>query len=98
MSTVTVTFIPETTPISDYKVENVYQQVIHGTKEITICNYLLLTRFRVGVVEGDFKKLIVKTIDDEGKAYEEATTNGLFCKLWHIKIFGLSIETTMRII
>ena len=98
MSTITVTFTPTAKPISDYVVEEIYQQTLKGTKEVDICNDILLTRFSVGLVEGDFKKLVVKTTDNEGNEFEEVSTDGTFCKLWNIKIFGLHLDLSLRII
>jgi len=94
-----IIFTPEAKPVSDYKVEEVYQDTLSkGLKELQICNAMLLTRFRVGVKEGDIKELTVAMEDIDGTIFEEASTDGTFYKLWYAKITGLFMDLSFRVI
>ena len=93
-----IIFTPEAEPVSDYKVEEVYQDTLSkGLKELHTCNDMLLTRFRVGVKEGDIEELTVIMEDIDGTIFEETSTDGVFCKLWNAEITNLFMNLSMRI-
>jgi len=94
-----IIFTPEAKPISDYKIEEVYQDTLaKGLKELRVCNDMLLSRFRVGVKEGDIEELTVVMQDIDGTIFEETSTDGTFCKLWGAKITDLFMDLSCRII
>jgi len=94
-----IIFTPNAEPTSDYKIEEVYQDTLSkGLKELQISNYILLTRFRVGVKEGDIEELTVVMEDVDGTIVEETSTDGTFYKLWSAKITSLFIDLSCRVI
>jgi hypothetical protein len=84
-------------PISDYEIENFYQEN-KNKKSISICNYLLLTRFRVGVKEKEIDYIKLFTIDLDNKLKISKSSKDGTMDNWDQEILSISINTTTRAI
>lgn len=73
MTKIILTYTPMAKAISDFDVEGWYQTKLHLSKQhhtiaLMTANQLVVTRFRVGLVEGDFDALILAF---SGEEYQE---------------------------
>ena len=84
--------------ISDYDVEKTYQSFKAIVGELSICNTLLLTRFRLGVKRKEIEPFEITVVDIDGTEVNEVCSiNGTLCDVWATKILSQDLNMSMEI-
>tara|TARA_R110000851_G_C13072996_1_gene565028 strand:- start:1494 stop:2063 length:570 start_codon:yes stop_codon:yes gene_type:complete len=84
--------------IADYNLEEFYQNNKYK-EEITISNYSVLTRFRLGVKQRDIESFSLTIEDiDETIIQDICDNNGLMSKAWEAEVLSINFNNTMNLI
>lgn len=93
----TIVFSKDEEAVSDYEIEETYQ-MFKNNKVVTISNFMLLQRFRVGVKRKEIPPFGLEVNDFDGRVVKELCGHdGELCQAHDTEILSMSLKMNMEL-